>query len=55
MSSGSVLTETGEALGLGIAGAVQILYPLRVVLAGRLANSESCKILGAAASSFFYR
>lgn len=33
-----VLTETGEALGVGIANAVQILNPSLVVLAGRFAN-----------------
>jgi predicted NBD/HSP70 family sugar kinase len=34
----AVLTETGEALGIGIANAVQILNPSLVVLAGSFAN-----------------
>lgn len=34
----AVLKETGEALGIGIANAVQILNPSLVVLAGRFAN-----------------
>jgi N-acetylglucosamine repressor len=34
----TVLAETGEALGVGIANAVQILNPSLVLLAGRFAN-----------------
>lgn len=35
----AALAETGEALGLGIANAIQLLNPSLVVLAGKFANS----------------
>ena len=37
--SKAALTETGEALGIGIANAVQLLNPSLVVLAGKFANA----------------
>jgi predicted NBD/HSP70 family sugar kinase len=37
----TALTEAGEALGIGIANAVQLLNPSLVVLAGKFANAAS--------------
>ena len=37
----TAITEAGEALGIGIANAVQLLNPSLVVLAGKFANAAS--------------